>query len=61
MLVGVQCFTKCSGRYAVLEMPSTDELKQRIEAAIPGAAADVETSRAAAITSVPRRRRGSRA
>ena len=29
-------FPKCSDRYALRQMPSTDDLKQRIEAAIPG-------------------------
>ena len=40
----VQCFTKCSDCADIatlLTVPSTDDLKQRIETAIPGARADV--------------------
>jgi stress-induced morphogen len=36
-----QYFPKCSDRYAVSQMPTTDDLKQRIEAAIPGSEASV--------------------
>jgi stress-induced morphogen len=32
------------GRYAVLSMPSAQDVKTRIEAAIPGAQADVESA-----------------
>jgi len=32
------------GRYPVLQMPSADEVKTRIEAAIPGAQAEVQTA-----------------
>jgi stress-induced morphogen len=41
VVVSGQYFPKCSGRYALSQMPSTDDLKQRIEAAIPGSQAQV--------------------